>query len=99
MPLTDDQKTHLESLYAGRHKGFLLTHHPQAYAVMEKAGTLTPHLQDIGRQAARMYETILDQMRAKASEIGNQSDRQIYLDSIPLTASEIVHSDIVYMKM
>jgi hypothetical protein len=99
MSLTSEQRAHLQSLYAGRHKGFLLNHHPSAYAAMQKEATLTAYLEEIGLQAAQMYETIVDGMRAKAQEIGSQNERETYLNSIPLTASEIVHADIVYVKL
>jgi transposon-encoded protein TnpV len=99
MALTSDQRMHLQSLYAGRHKGFLLDHHPQSYAAMQKAETLGPYLEEIGRQAAQMYETVVERMKAEAKAISSQSEREAYLGSIPLTASEIVHHDIVYARL
>lgn len=96
MPLTDEKMSHLQSLYAGKHKAFLHQNHPKAYVEMEKAGTLEAYLQRIGEQAASLYETIIDQMTERAAKMTDQADRTSYLNSAPLVASETVHNDIVY---
>jgi hypothetical protein len=98
MPMTDEQKSNLQSLYAGRHKMHLLQNYPQMVAGMQAKGTLEAYLQEIGSQAARMYELIIDQMTEKAAEMP-EKDRQSYLDSAPLVAAEMVNSDIVYVKL
>jgi hypothetical protein len=98
MPMTDEQRSNLQSLYADRHKMHLLQNYPQMVASMQAKGTLEAYLEEIGRQAARMYELIIDQMTEKAAEMP-ETKRQSYLDSAPLVASEMVASDIVYVKL
>ena len=73
MPLTDEKMSHLQSLYAGKHKAFLHQNHPKAYVEMEKAGTLEAYLQRIGEQAASLYETIIDQMTEQPGDLRNLS--------------------------
>jgi hypothetical protein len=98
MPMTDEEKSNLQSLYAGRHKMHLLQNYPQMIASMQAKGTLEAYLQEIGQSAARMYELIIDQMTEKAAQMP-ETKRQSYLDSAPLVASEIVNTDIVYVKL
>jgi hypothetical protein len=45
-----------------------------------------------------LYELIIDQMTEKAAEMP-ETKRQSYLDSAPLVASEMVNTDIVYVKL
>ena len=97
MPLTNEQKQRLQSLYAGKHKAFLMQNHPSAYAKMERAGTLEDHLKLIGEEAARTYELLQDQMKAKAETIADPRKKTAYLDSIWMTVEEIVDHDIVYV--
>jgi hypothetical protein len=98
MPMTDEEKSNLQSLYAGRHKMHLLQNYPQMVAGMQAKGTLEAYLLEIGRSAATMYELIIDQMTEKAAEMP-EKDRQSYLDSAPLVAAEMVASDIIYVKL
>jgi hypothetical protein len=98
MPMTEEERSNLQSLYAGRHKAHILQHYPQMYASMQAKGTLEAYLEEIGSQAARMYELIIEQMTEKAAEMP-ETKRQSYLGSAPLVASEMVNNDIVYVKL
>ena len=98
MPMTEEERSNLQSLYAGRHKAHILQHYPQMYASMQAKGTLEPYLEEIGRSAATMYELIIDQMTEKAAQMP-ETNRQSYLDSAPLVAAEMVNTDIVYVKL
>ena len=99
MPLTSGQKEHLRSLYAGRHKMFFLENYPAAYATMQKKGELESYFEEIGKQATAMYETLEDQMKAKAEEIANPAEKMNYINHIPLVVEEMVRNDIVYAKL
>jgi hypothetical protein len=96
MPLTDEKRDHLQSLYAGRRRMFLQQHHPPTYAAMERAGALETHLRQTGEDAASLYETIIDQMNERADAMTSQADRTSYLLSAPQVASEVVNTDIIY---
>jgi hypothetical protein len=95
MPLTDEKRDHLQSLYAGRRRMFLQQHHPQTYAAMEQAGTLETHLKQTGEDAASLYGTIIDQMNERADAMTSQAERTSYLLSAPQVASEMVNTDII----
>ena len=95
MTLTEEKRSHLQSLYAGRRRMFLQQHHPQTYAVMEEAGTLETHLKQTGEDAANLYETIIDQMNERADAMTSQADRTSYLLSAPQVASEMANTDII----
>jgi hypothetical protein len=99
MPLTDEVKTRLRNLYAGRHKMFLLDDHPGACAALEKSGKLESYLAEIGFQAMTMHERIKDEMLAKAREIADPVERTNYENSITRTVEEFVNHDIVYVKL
>jgi hypothetical protein len=98
MPLTQEVKDRLQSLYAGRHKLFLANHHPNAYAEMQKERSLEDYLVRIGTEAAEAHELMKDQMLAKAEEISGPSEKARYLNSIVLVVEEMVNAEIVYAK-
>jgi hypothetical protein len=96
--MEEAQLKKLQSLYAGRHKSFLATQHPKAYAQMHAAGTLEEYLRTIGAQAADHYQTLEDQMLEQAKAIENPREREDYINRIPLVVSEIVREEIVHVK-
>jgi hypothetical protein len=97
--MDESQMQRLRSLYAGRHKSFLAQQHPKAYAEMARGGTLEAYLKTIGEQAADHYQTLENQMLAQAQAIENPREREDAINRIPLVVSEIVHAEIVYVKL
>jgi transposase len=92
----EEDRKRLQSLYAGRHKGFLAKQHPDVYVRMEREGTLKAHLEMRGQEAADYYLTLEAQMKEKAQEIADPRARESYLNSIPFTVAEIVREEIVH---
>lgn len=97
--MTDDRKQRLQGTYAGLHKGFLATNHPADYARLEQTGELDAYLRTLGEQAADYYQTLTEQMQSQAEEIVNPREKRAYLAQVPFRASEIVRTDIVFVKL
>jgi len=94
--MDEETLTRMTSLYAGRHKAFLATRHPDVYAQKEKAGTLEAHLLKRGREAAEYYLTLEAQMEERAKAIANTREREAYIGGIPSTVAELVREELVH---
>jgi hypothetical protein len=99
MPLNDQQKERLQSLYTGQHKLFLAEHHPDAYARMQKEGALQSYLQDVGTEAVRAYVTMEADMLTQAESMADPQQKETFIEQIPLAVEEIVLKEIVYAPL
>lgn len=93
--MMQDRKDQLTSNFASTRQRFLAISHPSEYAQLVKAGELESHLMRIGAEAADLYLTLEDQLKAKAAEIAEERERQAYLSQIPMIAKEMVIEEIV----
>lgn len=99
MPLTQTQKVHLQSLYAGQRKLFLAEKHPDAYARMQKERVLEAYLQDLGMEAMLAYVAMEEDMRAQAEAMIDPLERGRYIESIPLSIEEIIQAEILHAPL
>ena len=96
--MDEERKARLKGSFAGARKRFLSVNHPADYARLVKAGEMESHLMRIGEEAADLYLTLEDQLKAKAEEITDQNEQAAYLSQIPHMAREMVLKEVIEVR-
>jgi hypothetical protein len=96
--MTERKLSRRAQAYAEARRRFLRESFPETYARFEKARRLDKRCRTIGLPAEEMYQTISQQMREAL--LNNRElpymERLAAMEAIPMQASEMVNSDLLF---
>lgn len=96
-----DQSEHEIGVWGQRRRRFLKEHHRVFYYNMLTKCTLCPHLADIGQQAQRMFDRLVDELSEKEGITAQlKAENQMLwvqrINNIRSRAMEMVNSELIY---
>ena len=93
--MIDAEQSELNA-YAKYRERFLRESYPKQLRRMEKDGTLAEHLQEKAQEAKDLFDQISAEMQAKVNATpGSWEETVQKLEAIPVTASEIVQTEVL----
>jgi len=89
-------------IWGHRRLNYLKTHRRVLFSIMQMNETLTPHLEEVDRQAAELYNRLIKQLATAEGitedlKATNQLEWVTRMNNIHSRATEIVGNDLIFV--